>query len=265
MWPIKTARSSHIRDRISAFRTMRLLLAMRALLFVFWAASAFAQMDPPQFIGRNPSGTQTVSRNQLLAPGKAVRAIQRAQKYIVGGQLQSARKEIAGALDIAPHFAIAEVMQGAIDLKAENYDGAANLFQQAIDDDPALGGAYLGMSVVLIHQGRFQTAVSLLDRAERLLPDAWFVHFAKGWAQMETGNPEAALKQAGLAERIARADSERRSGASYLRAMVSIHIKDVNSAREHLAEAVSRDPGGQYASLAQIEIHRLQPILAAKR
>jgi tetratricopeptide (TPR) repeat protein len=194
-----------------------------------------------------------------------VSAIQRAQKDFVRGHLESAQKEIARALDIAPHFAVAKVMQGALDLQAENYDKAATLFQQAIDDDPALGGAYAGMSVILLHQGRFQEALSLLDRAEGLLPGAWFVHFAKAWAQMETGNAEAALKQADCAERTAGADSEKRSGVSYLRAMVSIHANDLDAARHQLSEAVSRDARGQYASLAKREIERLQPVLAASR
>ena len=121
------------------------------------------------------------------------------------------------------------------------------------------------MAVVLIHERRFQAALPLLDRAEGLLPGAWFVHFAKAWAQLELGNTEAALKQAEFAERIAGTEAEKRSGVSYLRAMVCIHLNDVATAREYLAEAVERDRGGQYAALANREMERLQPLLAAGR
>ena len=77
MRPIKTAGSA-TRDRI------------------------LAQTDLSQVIDRNSSGPQTVSRDLLLAPIKTVRAIQRAHKDVAGGHRESAQKEIAGALDIAP-------------------------------------------------------------------------------------------------------------------------------------------------------------------
>jgi len=265
MRPGKTARPSLIRDHIHALRTKRVLLPMGALLLICSVGPSFGQIDTAQLIDRNSSGSLTISRNQLLAPGKAVRAIQRARKDIVDGHLESAQKEIARALDIAPHFAVAEVMLGAIDLETENRQGATTHFQQAIDDDPALGGAYVGMAVVLIQQGRFQPALPLLDRAEGLLPGAWFVHFAKAWAQMELGDSGTALKQADYAERIAGMDAEKRSGVSYLRALVYIHMRDLNTAQEHLAEAVTRDRDGEYAALAKRELEQLQPLLADER
>ena len=116
-----------------------------------------------------------------------------------------------------------------------------------------------------MHQQRFDAALPLLDRAKGLLPGAWFVHFARAWAQIETGNAEAALKQADVAERIAGTDSEKRSGVSYLRAMVFIRLNDVVTAREHLAEAVVRDRGGLYAAIAKMRVDRLQTLLTATR
>jgi tetratricopeptide (TPR) repeat protein len=265
MRPIEPARVSNVVDHVTSFRAGRVLLPMGALLLICTAETLFAQIDPGQFIDRNSSSLATVSKNQLLAPGKALQAIKRARAEVVGGHLDSAQKDIARALDIAPHFAIAKVMQGAIDMETEHYEAARILFQEAINDDPALGGAYVGMAVVLIHDGRFQAALPLLDRAERLLPGAWFVNFAKAWDQMELGNSDAALRQAEFAERIAGTDAQKRSGVSYLRAILSIHLNDVATAREHLVEAIARDRGGQYAALANMEMERLQPLQAARR
>ena len=265
MRPIERTRLAEIRDHVQVFRARRILLLAGALLLICPSGSLFAQIDPTQFIDRSSSRPQTVSRNQLLAPDKAVRAVDRAQKDLLGGRVEAAQKEIARALEIAPSFAVAKVLQGALDVETEKYETARTLFQEAINDDPALGGAYVGMAVVLIHDGRFQTALPLLDRAEGLLPGAWFVHFAKAWAQMQLGNAEAALKQADSAEQIAGTDSEERSGVSYLRAMVSIQMNDMENARKHLGEAVARNRGGQYAALAKIELERLQPVLAASR
>ncbi len=265
MRPIEPIRVLRVVDHIASFRTRRMLLPMGVLLIICSARTLFSQIDPGQFIDRNSSSSATVSKNQLLAPGKALRAIKRARAEVVGGHLDSAQKEIARALDIAPHFAVAKVMQGAIDIETGDYEAARTFFQQAIDDDPALGGAYVGMAVVLIHEQRFKTALPLLDRAEGLLPGAWFVHFAKAWAQLELGDSDAALRQAEFAERIAGTDAQKRSGVSYLRAMVSIHLHDVETARRHLVEAIARDRGGQYAALANLEMDRLQPLQAARR
>ena len=119
--------------------------------------------------------------------------------------------------------------------------------------------------MVLIHEQRFKAALPLLDRAEGLLPGAWFVHFAKAWAQMELGNTGGALKDADCAERLAGTDAEKRSGVSYLRAIASLRLNDVATARKHLVEAIARDRGGQYAALANMEMERLQPLQAARR
>ena len=112
MRPIQTSRFSQVRNDPQVFRTRSALLTMGTLLLICSVGSLSAQIDPGQFTDRNSSEPQTVSRNQLLAPAKAVRAIQRAHRDIGGGHLESAQKEIARALDIAPHFAVAKVMQG---------------------------------------------------------------------------------------------------------------------------------------------------------
>jgi len=264
MRTINTVRCSLIRDHMDASRTKRVLLPLGALLLICSVGSSFGQIDSAQLIDRNLSKPQTVSRNQLLAPGKALRAVKRAYKDIAAGHFEAAQKEIGRALDIAPHYAVAKVMQGAINLENKNYEGATAFFQQAIDDDPGLGGAYVGMAVILIHQQRCQAALPLLDRAEGLLPGAWFVHFVKAWAELKTGNSEVALKQSDIAEGLAGADSNRRSGVSYLRALAFIRMNDLETARRHLAETVARDPGGDYAPLAKRELERLQPLLAAR-
>jgi len=259
---VKTPYRSGIGNRICLRGAMRVLLFVGTLLLIVSAGSSFAHA---QSIDRHSSILPTVSMNQLLAPAKALRAVARARKDIAAGHLESAQKEIARALDAAPRFALAKVMQGAIDVQNDKYEGAATLFQQAINDDPGLGAAYVGMAVVMIHQGRFQSALPLLDRAEGLLPGAWFVHFAKASAQLQMGNTVAALNQAEYAERIAGNNSEERSGVCYLRAMISIHMSDLHSAREHLAEAVARNSHGDYAALAKAELERLQPVLIAGR
>ena len=50
--------------------------------------------------------------------------------------IDSAQTEIARALEIAPHFALAKVLNGAIDLETEDYQAATTVFQQAFTTTP---------------------------------------------------------------------------------------------------------------------------------
>jgi tetratricopeptide (TPR) repeat protein len=240
------------------------ILCMGAMLWLSSTGASFAQIELSPTLNRGSSSSATVSKNQLLAPSTAVRAVDRARKDLHDGHLESAEKEITQALNIAPHFAAAWALRGAIDLDRHHYDEAAAFFQQALEDDPALGAAYVGMALTLIRQGRYQAAIPLLGRAEALLPASWFVHYAEAWAQLGSGSIDAALREADRAERIAGVDSEKNSGVSYLRGMVSLHTNDLGSARSHLADAIALDPSGGYASLAHRELESLPPLLARK-
>jgi tetratricopeptide (TPR) repeat protein len=265
MAAINTFTSSERPDLVNVFWRIRLLLFVGAVILLYSAQSTQAQTDSTKLLDPSLGVPQVVSRNQLLAPGKALRFVQRAHDDIMNGHFDSALKEINRALDIAPHYAVPKVMQGGIYMDNGNYDGAAKSFQEAIDDDPAFGAAYAGMGVALLYKKRFQAALPVLDRAEGLLPAAWFVHFAKAWTYMELGNTEAAFKQADLSERFAGTNREQKSGVSYLRAMVSIHMNDAGNAKGYLAEAVAQDPDSTYAALAKKWLDRLQTFLATAK
>jgi len=261
---IRTSSSSGTRNHVHASWITRLLLAATALLLACSIRPLFGQVDLTQLQDQSTPRVSTVSKNQLLAPDKALRAMERARKYVLAQRMELALKEVNRAIDIAPHYGTAKVLLGGIHLYTQNDDAAAKSFQEALDDDPALGAAYFGMAMILVHQKRFQAALPILDHAEGLMPGVWLVRFAESWTNLELGNTETALKQAEIAERIAR-NAEERSGTSYLRASVCIYLKDSDHAREYLSETVARDPGGQYAALAKRQLEGLQPLLVASR
>lgn len=265
MRAISPSTSSAKRGHVHVSRTIKALLPLAALTVACSVESAFAQIDSTQLVDRGSAGSYLVSRNQLLAPAKALRAAERAQKEFLSGHMDSAQKEITRALDIAPHFGVAKVLQGSVYLDTKNYEGAAKFFQEAIDDDPTLGSAYVLMGATLMSQNRFQAALIPLERAEALLPCAWLVHFVEGSAQLELGNTEAALTQAQLAERVAGTDPKARSAVSYIRALVSLGKKDANSAREYLAETIAREPNGDFAALAKRKLEQLQPLVPSDK
>src|SRR5579864_8130631 len=122
MMPVEPTRVSSAADQAVSFRTRRLFLPLGVLLLICSADTLLSQIDPGQLTDRNSSRLAIVSKNQLLAPEKALRAIKRAQAEISGGHIEPAEKDLARALEIAPHFALAKVMQGAIDIDRGNFD-----------------------------------------------------------------------------------------------------------------------------------------------
>ncbi len=242
--------------RVSPFPGIVHLAATAILLSS--AGSACAQKDSLLPINRNPQGQQFVSTNQLMAPRKAQQATERARQDILRGRLESAREELARALEVAPHYAVALTMLGAVNLQTDNIEGAATAFQQAVNEDPTLGAAYLGSGMVLMAQDKFKEALAPLNRATGLLPGSWYAHMETGLAHVGAGNAAAASKESALAEQFAGTDAERRSGVSYLRAMVSAVMKDSGGARKYLDETINRAPDGFYAALARKTIDRVQ-------
>ena len=221
------------------------------LLLVFSAVSLFGQVDALQLANPGPQGQTYISTNQLRAPRKALQAADRARADILCGRLEAAQKELTHALDLAPHYAVAIAMQGAVNLQAGNIGGAEEAFKRALKEDPTLGAAYVGAAVVLIAEDRFKDALIPLNRATSLLPNSWYVHLETGLAHLGIGNTDAALLDAELAERFAGRDPERQSGSAYLRAMVYTAMKDSDKARKCFTETINRDPNGFYAALVK--------------
>jgi tetratricopeptide (TPR) repeat protein len=152
-----------------------------------------AQIDSADLVDRSQV-RQMVSKNQLLTPGKAMKEAIRAREDFIRGHYESAQKKVDRALVIAPNCAIALTLRGVLDLQNGHTDEATNSFQEAIDNDPTLAAAYMGLAAVLISQKHFKEAVAPLDRATGLLPGFWYTHFQTGLAQLGLVNTEAALK-----------------------------------------------------------------------
>ena len=232
------------------FRIKFMISVLGALTLAGCVETSSAQFGPSKSLVYPVQGQQSVSKNQLLTPSKASKATDRAREDFMRGNFESAQKEIDLALKIAPDCAIALATQGALDFQAGRSDRAASFFQRAINNDPSLGAAYVGLGVILLSQNRFKEALIPLDRAAGLVPGSWYIQFETGLAQLGRGNSEAALEQVKFAARLANGVPERESGVSYLHALVLLQTNDVAVARQYLVNAITRDPKGAYAVAA---------------
>src|SRR5262249_31675572 len=154
--------------------------------------------------------------------------------------------------------AVALDIQGTIHLGTGKLDDAATEFQQAINIDPTIGQAHLGLGMILISRNRFKDALVPLDRAESLLPNSYLVYFESAIAHLQLGNLDETMQQLKHAEIFAASDDDKNSGIDYLRAVISIKQRDYESALKYMKSSIKLDPTGPYALQAQAKLEQLQ-------
>lgn len=224
-----------------------------AALFIGAAECAHSQLDSLQL----PASTQAVvSKNQLLIPEKARKALERAQVDFLHGRYESAQERLRRALEIYPHCALAFTFQGILDLQRGKSFEASHAFQRAIEEDPSSGSAYIGMGIVYNTQGRFRDALAQFDRAAPFSQGSWLGYFEEAWAHLNIGEYDAAVAAILRAEKFAGTDPERLSGLAYLRGVARCQLRDYEAGNRYLQEAVRRDPDGAFAVLARKRLER---------
>jgi len=227
---------------------------------IWFSESAATQADLPGLLSHPSSTSGTVSVNQLLSSDKSLRTVSRAREFLIDGHIDKAQKEITKVLQASPNCALAFDIQGVIHLRAGNFDDAANEFQKTIDLDPTVGQAYVGLGIILMSRHRFKEALVPLDRARSFLPTTWLVYFESAIANLQLGDIQSTLKQVEYAEKLA-ADPEKRSATAYVRALISIKLRDFESATRNMDETIKIDPAGSYAELARARIEQIKPLL----
>ena len=243
----------------------QILFTLAVIGMICFDERTVAQADSPDLLTRESPKGNTVSVNQLLSPGRSLQTANRARRYLIAGRLDMAQEEIARALHASPHCAIALDIQAAIHLRTGQFEDAANELQGAIDADPALGEAYLGLGMLLIARNRYKEALVPLDRAQSLLPTSWRVYFETAIAELGLGDMDATLKRIERAEMLAGSDPEKRSATAYLRGLVSINQRDYESATGYMDDAIKFNRSGSYAKPALAKLEQIKSFLPGGR
>ena len=142
---------------------------------------------------------------------KAQKATERARDALLRGRYEEAQKQVTRALEICPNCAIALTLQGIMKIEGKNYAEAAQTFRQAINADPTLGVAYLGLGQAYKFAGRFKEALAPLARLDAILPAAWAADCETAVAHLGIGESEAAMQDTTRVERVRRVDRQSRS------------------------------------------------------
>jgi len=118
-------------------------------------------------------------------------------------------------------------------IEGKNYVEAAQTFQQAINADPTLGAAYLGLAEAY--------------NSHAILPGEWVADYETAVAHLGIGESEAALQDIMRAERVRSVDRQSRSALSYLRAIARLQMNNYRRVKADLEEVIEQDPKGEYA------------------
>ncbi len=111
-------------------------------------------------------------------------------------QWNDAAEAYQQALQVQPAFAPAEVGLAQTLLAQGEAQEALKLLQQATQDDPTYGMAYIVLAREHLAQGEAETALADLQNAEQYLPDSPFIPLYRAEAYLQLGDPEAAYQQA---------------------------------------------------------------------
>jgi len=193
---------------ILSIRITAMVPVLGAMLLIGAVECAYCQVDLVDRPGRLSATQGVVSKNQLLIPEKAQKAMDRAQVDFLHRRYESAQRDVQRALQIYPHCALAFTFQGILDLRDGNVLEAAEAFQRAINEDPASGSAYIGLGIILNTQSRFRDAIALFDRAAPFSQGSWLRDFESALAHLGVQEYDAALKDITRAERLAGSDPE---------------------------------------------------------
>jgi tetratricopeptide (TPR) repeat protein len=201
---------------------------------------------------------QTVSVNQLRAPGKARKALDRARQALIHGRLEQAAAQIDRALKVYPNFALAFVTRGSLRIRQNRLEEASIDFQQAIRNDPNLGAGYLGLGATYNLQGRYNEALVPLDQSLQRLPNVWLPHFQIAISYYHSGQYEPALRELTKAEKIGASNPDDWAAMLYLKAEVLLRLNDYSATENNLEQIVARAPKSLAAKLSAQELERLR-------
>jgi tetratricopeptide (TPR) repeat protein len=175
-------------ESISLFSTPRNL---RIVLAPASKAEAFPEAD-----------SAVVSTATLITPAKAREEYEKAILAEKSRKMKAARKHLDKALRLYPQYAAAYAARGFLLLDEQKTAGAELDFQKALEIDPNLSDALLGIGRIRNGQSRFAEAADLLLKARSANEKAWQVNYELGRAYAglgKDGEAEGYLRKAAAA------------------------------------------------------------------
>jgi tetratricopeptide (TPR) repeat protein len=190
----------------------------------------------------NPHSGGTVSVQELRIPEKAKEKVDKAAEELAHRDLNKADQHLTDALKIAPRFARAVAMRGAVEMVRGDFSSALHSSEYAISIDPMLALGQVVRASALNSMGQAKEAKFAAEQGIRLDSSGWQGHFELARALITEGEFRQALSEL---NRVVNSAPQQFHEALLLRASVLLNLHNVPAAEQDLdryAKARPDDP-----------------------
>jgi tetratricopeptide (TPR) repeat protein len=145
----------------------------------------------------------TVSVTEMLAPKKASKSLEKAEKALQGREWERAQAHLQAALEVYPSYAPAWLRLGQVLKEMCRIEDARNAFSKAIDADNSFVPSFIELARLAAQERSWQETVDLTDHAMKLDPLDFPVGFyLNALANLSLGRLDPAELSARRAQRI---------------------------------------------------------------
>ncbi len=125
-------------------------------------------------------GVEVVQKSQLIVPKKAREEVQQSLQALGKNDVESAKKHLLSALDLAPHYAEAWNQLGVIAYQTGDFPAAEQHFRRALNEDPGAYWALVNLGGALLAVGKDAESLEINQRAVKRAPEDALAHSQLG-------------------------------------------------------------------------------------
>jgi tetratricopeptide (TPR) repeat protein len=208
-----------------------------------------SQTLPPIILSNRSADPYTIVESANGVPGKSAGPWKAAMKAVDSGNLAEATSQLQAVVDASPKFAQGWHTPGIVLQTRGMFDKAEDAWRHAIENDPKLLPAYVGLLRMCIKTKDWQGAVTAADGlakvdTKKLFPEV-YLHLAV--ARYGLKDLDGALASA---QDAVKQDAQQKRG-EYVLGRILEAKGDTAGAREHMNKYLSLDP-----NVADVELIR---------
>ena len=202
----------------------------------------------------------TISVAQYKIPEKARNEFQKAQEASAKLNVEEARKRLERALEIYPNYADALTLRAVLNLSSDAGRAVEDL-EKAIQCDGNYALAYTVLGSALNAQGKFDQALQTLQHGEALAPDSWQTYFEISRSYVGKKEYETALSVLGKAQSLL---PTAYPVILLVSAQAHLGLKQYQTAVSELQAYLEKEPAGPNSLTAERMLQQAKELLARR-
>jgi len=200
-----------------------------------------------------------ISRNELRAPKEARKKIERAEKALDEGDLETAATSLEEALHIYPEYARAHFQMGRLLEKQSKVSPAVRSYEAAIREDTNYFPAYANLSEILRTTSDYKALRGIADRWKAVQPLECTPYYYSALVYFEAGEFQSALRDATMAKHFPHPNLPH---VNLLLANCHLKLHNPRAAAQELQEFLALRPDDPLAHQARETLATIQRLLA---